>query len=193
MGNLYFVRMKGGLLMKKRNVFVLGALLGAAAVALLTPKSGKEMQNELLQKVDDIQTKIKDLEVEDVKEAFVTKLDEIKELINNFDWELSKADLEVKVNDVKAKLNEMVQRLDEAKETLKDQAELVQDDLEENFTIVIDAVKDNAKDLVDGVKTVVSSVSDDAKVVASSVAEEVKNVATDVVDIATKTEENQGE
>lgn len=193
MGNLYFVRMKGGLLMKKRNVFVLGALLGAAAVALLTPKSGKEMQNELLQKVDDIQTKIKDLEVEDVKEAFVTKLDEIKELVNNFDWELSKADLEVKVNDVKAKLNEMVQRLDEAKETLKDQAELVQDDLEENFTIVIDAVKDNAKDLVNGVKTAVSSVSDDAKVVASSVAEEVKNVATDVVDIATKTEENQGE
>lgn len=193
MGNLYFVRMKGGLFMKKRNVFVLGALLGAAAVALLTPKSGKEMQNELLQKVDDIQTKIKDLEVEDVKEAFVTKLDEIKELVNNFDWELSKADLEVKVNDVKAKLNEMVQRLDEAKETLKDQAELVQDDLEENFTIVIDAVKDNAKDLVDGVKTVVSSVSDDAKVVSSSVAEEVKNVATDVVDIATKTEENQGE
>ena len=193
MGNLYFVRMKGGLLMKKRNVFVLGALLGAAAVALLTPKSGKEMQNELLQKVDDLQTKIKDFEVEDVKEAFVTKLDEIKELVNNFDWELSKADLEVKVNDVKAKLNEMVQRLDEAKETLKDQAELVQDDLEENFTIVIDAVKDNAKDLVDGVKTVVSSVSDDAKVVASSVAEEVKNVATDVVDIATKTEENQGE
>ena len=193
MGKLYFVRMKGGLLMKKRNVFVLGALLGAAAVALLTPKSGKEMQNELLQKVDDIQTKIKDLEVEDVKEAFVTKLDEIKELVNNFDWELSKADLEVKVNDVKAKLNEMVQRLDEAKETLKDQAELVQDDLEENFTIVIDAVKDNAKDLVYGVKTVVSSVSDDAKVVASSVAEEVKNVATDVVDIATKTEENQGE
>ncbi len=193
MGNLYFVRMKGGLFMKKRNVFVLGALLGAAAVALLTPKSGKEMQNELLQKVDDIQTKIKDLEVEDVKEAFVTKLDEIKELVNNFDWELSKADLEVKVNDVKAKLNEMVQRLDEAKETLKDQAELVQDDLEENFTIVIDAVKDNAKDLVDGVKTAVSSVSDDAKVVASSVAEEVKNVATDVVDIATKTEENQGE
>ena len=193
MGNLYFVRMKGGLLMKKRNVFVLGALLGAAAVALLTPKSGKEMQNELLQKVDDLQTKIKDLEVEDVKEAFVTKLDEIKELVNNFDWELSKADLEVKVNDVKAKLNKMVQRLDEAKETLKDQAELVQDDLEENFTIVIDAVKDNAKDLVDGVKTVVSSVSDDAKVVASSVAEEVKNVATDVVDIATKTEENQGE
>ena len=193
MGKLYFVRMKGGLFMKKRNVFVLGALLGAAAVALLTPKSGKEMQKELLQKVVDVQTKIKDLEVEDVKEAFVTKLDEIKELVNNFDWELSKADLEVKVNDVKAKLNEMVQRLDEAKETLKDQAELVQDDLEENFTIVIDAVKDNAKDLVNGVKTAVSSVSDDAKVVASSVAEEVKNVATDVVDIATKTEENQGE
>ena len=46
--------------------------------------------NELLQKVDDLQTKIKDLEVEDVKEAFVTKLDEIKELVNNFDWELSK-------------------------------------------------------------------------------------------------------
>ena len=49
--------------MKKRNVFVLGAFLGAAAVALLTPKSGKEMQKELLQKVDDVQTKIKDLDI----------------------------------------------------------------------------------------------------------------------------------
>ena len=40
--------MKGGLLMKKRNVFLLGAALGAAAVALLTPKSGKEMQKEFV-------------------------------------------------------------------------------------------------------------------------------------------------
>ena len=132
--------------MKKRNVFLLGAALGAAAVALLTPKSGKEMQKELLQKVDDIQTRIKELEVEEVKAAFVTKLDEIKEVVNNFDWEVSKSEIEAKVSDVKAKLNEMATRIDQAKDNLKDEAELVQDDLEENFTIVIDAVKDNAKD-----------------------------------------------
>lgn len=179
--------------MKKRNVFVLGAVLGAAAVAFLTPKSGKEMQKELLKKADDIQTKIKDVEVEDVKEAFVHKLDEIKDLINNFDWESSKADLETKVNDVKAKLNDMALRLDEAKENLKDEAQLVQDDLEESFTIVIDAVKENTKDLVNEVKTAVTSITDDAKFVAADVADEVKSVASDVVDIATTQEQNENQ
>ena len=158
--------------MKKRNVFVLGAALGAAAVALLTPKSGKEMQKELLKKADDIQTKLKDVEVEDVKEAFVNKLDEIKDAINNFDLESSKADLETKVNEIKAKLIEMAVRLEEAKENFKDEAQLVQEDLEENFTIVIDAVKENTKEVFKEVKTAVASLGDDAKFVASDVADE---------------------
>ena len=133
--------------MKKRNVFVLGALMGAAAVALLTPKSGKEMQKELLNKVDEIQNKIKDIEIEDVKQSFTAKLDEIKDLVNNFDWESSKAELESKVNDVKEKLNDMLVRVEEAKDTVKDEVKSFGDDLEDDFTIVIDAVKDGAKDV----------------------------------------------
>ena len=112
--------------MKKRNAFFLGALVGAAAVALFTPKSGQEMQKELLQKLEDLQSKIKDIEVDEVKAAFTAKLDDVKDVINNFDWETSKAELEVKVNEVKAKLNEMMARLDEAKDNIKDQAELAQ-------------------------------------------------------------------
>lgn len=193
MGNLYFVRMKGGLLMKKRNVFVLGALLGAAAVALLTPKSGKEMQKELLNKVDEIQNKIKDIEIEDVKQSFTAKLDEIKDLVNNFDWESSKAELESKVNDVKEKLNDMLVRVEEAKDTVKDEVKSFGDDLEDDFTIVIDAVKDGAKDVkekateaasnvVETVKEVAIDAKDKAKVAASNVADTTKEVATDMVD-----------
>ena len=135
------------------------------------------------------QLKIKDIEVDEVKVAFTAQLDDVKDVINNFDWETSKAELEVKVNEVKAKLNEMMARLDEAKDNIKDQAELAQEDLEENFTIVIDTVKEHAKDIAEDVKTRVSNVSDDAKVIASDVADEVKKATSDVVDIAMKKEE----
>lgn len=166
--------------MKKRNVFVLGALLGAAAVALLTPKSGKEMQKDLLKTIDDVQTKIKEIEVEEVKQSFIAKLEEVKELVDNFDWEASKADLENKVNDLKEKLNEMLDRVEEVKESAQEEAQHLQNEIEEDFTIVIDTVKD-----------VVVDVADQTKSTATEVVDAAKEAAVDVMDQMTKSEKNQ--
>ncbi len=177
--------------MKKRNVFVLGALLGAAAVALLTPKSGKEMQKDLLKTIDDVQTKIKEIEVEEVKQSFIAKLEEVKELVDNFDWEASKADLENKVNDLKEKLNEMLDRVEEVKESAQEEAQHLQDEIEEDFTIVIDTVKDATKDVVDTVKDVVVDVADQTKSTATEVVDAAKEAAVDVMDQMTKSEKNQ--
>ena len=54
--------------MKKRYIFALGALVGGAAALFLAPKSGKELQADLLEKVEDLQDKIKDFD----QEAFKT-------------------------------------------------------------------------------------------------------------------------
>ena len=47
--------------MKKRYIFALGALVGGAAALFLAPKSGKELQADLLEKVEDLQDKINDI------------------------------------------------------------------------------------------------------------------------------------
>ncbi|MGL4337801.1 MAG: YtxH domain-containing protein [Turicibacter sp.] len=162
--------------MKKRNVFLLGALLGAGAVALLTPKSGKDMQNDIMKTVDDVQAKIKDLDVDEVKEQFLNKLDEVKSLVSEFDWEASKAELDYKVNDVKQKLNEMLERVEEAKASIEDQALTLEEDLEEDFTIVIDTVKDSAKEAINTVK---------------AATEDVVKTGSEIVDAMAPTEETK--
>lgn len=177
--------------MKKRNVFALGALLGAAAVALLTPKSGKEMQKDLLKKVDELQTKIKEIEVEDVKQSFVDKLEEVKELVNNFDWEASKSELENKVNDLKSKLNDMLERVEEAKEQVQEEAVQLGEEIEDDFTIVIDTVKEATKDVADAVKDVAVDVVDQAKSSASNVVDVAKEAATDMIDSISGTSEQK--
>ena len=72
--------------MKKRYIFALGALVGGAAALFLAPKSGKELQADLLEKVEDLQDKIKDFDQEAFKTTCTEQLEEIKTSITNFDF-----------------------------------------------------------------------------------------------------------
>ena len=72
--------------MKKRYIFALGALVGGAAALFLAPKSGKELQADLLEKVEDLQDKIKDFDQEAFKTTCKEQLEEIKTSITNFDF-----------------------------------------------------------------------------------------------------------
>ena len=72
--------------MKKRYIFTLGALVGGAAALFLAPKSGKELQADLLEKVEDLQDKIKDFDQEAFKTTCKEQLEEIKTSITNFDF-----------------------------------------------------------------------------------------------------------
>lgn len=77
------------ILMSKKGLgkFVLGAAVGAGLGILFAPRSGKETRKMLKDKMDDLVKKAKELDKEEVKEAVIAKINEIKEGIKNLDKE----------------------------------------------------------------------------------------------------------
>ena len=67
--------------------FVLGAAVGAGLGILFAPRSGKETRKMLKDKMDDLVKKAKELDKEEVKEAVIAKINEIKDGIRNLDKE----------------------------------------------------------------------------------------------------------
>ena len=67
--------------------FVLGAAIGAGLGVLFAPRSGKETRKMLKDKMDDLVKKAKELDKEEIKEAVIAKINEIKDGIKNLDKE----------------------------------------------------------------------------------------------------------
>ncbi|ERJ13629.1 YtxH domain-containing protein [Haloplasma contractile] len=61
--------------------FVKGAVVGGLAVALLTPKTGKEVREIALKKLDELSEKAKEIEFDDVREGIFNKIEELKEYV----------------------------------------------------------------------------------------------------------------
>jgi len=81
--------------MKKCCAFITGLAIGAVVTAFLTPKTGKELQAELMEKCNDLQNKIKSYDYKDFDysttvETLKAKFDETKKAIEEFDWSNSK-------------------------------------------------------------------------------------------------------
>ena len=107
-------------MMKKCCAFLTGIAIGAVVTALLTPKTGKEMQDELIKKVNDLQKKVREFDlkdvnwseaIEDTKCALKEKLDDAKHAIEDFDWTESKQKVQEKFDDVAGRLNEIKRQL----------------------------------------------------------------------------------
>ena len=91
--------------MKKRTVVITAiAAIAAVGATIFVIKKGPELKEELLEKVDNLKAKIKDIEVSDVKDAIQAKLVEIKEDIKAFDWEKPKKEVERKFYELKKQL-----------------------------------------------------------------------------------------
>ena len=77
------------ILMSKKGLgkFVLGAAVGVGLGILFAPRSGKETRKMLKDKMDDLVKEAKELDKEEVKEAVIAKINEIKEGIKNLDKE----------------------------------------------------------------------------------------------------------
>ena len=97
--------------MKKSCAFVTGVVVGAVACALLTPKTGRDLQDELIKKANELQKKAQDFELKDTKELIQGKLDETKKMIQHFDWKESKKKVEKKFEEVTERLNEIKAQL----------------------------------------------------------------------------------
>lgn len=94
---------------KKRGVgkFVLGAALGAGFGVLFAPKKGSETRKELKEKIDDMVCKLKDVDVEDVKDIIQQKINDLKVELDELDKEKVLKIAKEKGNLLKEKANEL--------------------------------------------------------------------------------------
>ena len=91
--------------MKKRTAVITAvATVAAVGATVFMIKKGPELKEELLEKVDSLKAKIKDLEVSDVTDAIQAKLVEIKDDIKEFDWEKPKKEVEKKFYELKRQI-----------------------------------------------------------------------------------------
>lgn len=107
-GKIKLTNNLGGINMKKKTVAITAiAAIAAVGATIFVIKKGPALKEELLNKVDALKTKIKDIEVSEVKEAISNRLVEIKEDIKNFDWEKPKAEVEKKFYELRRKIREV--------------------------------------------------------------------------------------
>jgi len=70
-----------------KGKFVAGVAVGAALGVLFAPKKGSETRQDIKDLIDEIIGKIKDIDIQDVKDALSNKIAEIKKSISELDKE----------------------------------------------------------------------------------------------------------
>ena len=93
--------------------FLAGAAIGVGLGILFAPKSGAETRKDLSKKFDELMTKVKEIDIDDVKASFTKKINEIKEELADLDKEKVASIAKEKAAQIKAKLDDLYE---EAKE-----------------------------------------------------------------------------
>lgn len=93
--------------------FVSGVGIGVGMGMLLAPKSGAELRKDLKKKMDELLKKVKEIDIKEVSDEFVKKIDILKKEIEDLDREKVLEIAKNKGEQLKVKANEL---LDLAKE-----------------------------------------------------------------------------
>ena len=72
---------------KGMGKFVLGALVGAGVGMLFAPKKGSETRQDLKNKLDELLVKVKDVDLNDVRDSIEQKINDIKKDLKELDKE----------------------------------------------------------------------------------------------------------
>lgn len=126
--------------------FLAGAAIGAGLGILFAPRKGRETRAALKAKINDLVAQIKNIDMEEVKEEFSRKVEEIKEGLADLDKEKVLEIAKEKATQLKEKAQELVDlAVDKGTPMLRDAAEEVR-------LKAIDVTKDVLKKLEKGEK-----------------------------------------
>ena len=90
------------------GTFVTGVAVGAALGVLYAPKKGSETREDLKELFEEIMNKIKDIDIDDVKDAIANKIADIKKSLADLDKEKVIAIAKEKGAVIKAKCEELI-------------------------------------------------------------------------------------
>ena len=141
--------------MKKGLAFLVGLTIGAVVTALVTPKTGKELQDDLVKKANEVGKKIKEFDIKDInfadtKEALKCKLDDAKKAIEDFDWSESKEKVQKKFEEVTERLSEIKCQLANVTEEVEEAIEEVASEVEEATEEIADSLSEVKDQLLEG-------------------------------------------
>lgn len=88
--------------------FALGAFVGAGLGFLFAPRSGSETRTLLKAKISDLVKKVKEIDIDELKEEFENKIDKLQEDLRDLDKEKVLSIAKEKANDIKEKAQDLV-------------------------------------------------------------------------------------
>ena len=89
--------------------FIAGVGIGAGLGLLFAPKSGEETRKTLMKKINQFIEEIKKIDVNDVKDEFLTRIEDIRSELEDLDKEKVLKIAKEKSEDIKNKTTELVQ------------------------------------------------------------------------------------
>jgi gas vesicle protein len=88
---------------------VIGAGLGAALGLLFAPKSGEETRKDIKKKADELTKKVKEVDLNEVKDELFNEFRELKEEIKNLDMDQAKIIAKDKGDELLEKVQELIE------------------------------------------------------------------------------------
>lgn len=93
---------------RKIGKFLAGAAIGAGIGLLFAPKTGKETRKDLTEKIDELLSKAKEIDIDEIRENIEKKAEELKEELKDLDKEKALNIAKKKAKQIGEKANELV-------------------------------------------------------------------------------------